>query len=38
MDILAIPISTNQIRFVTHLDISSEMVAKVVDTIDKWSK
>jgi threonine aldolase len=38
MDILAIPISANQIRFVTHLDISSEMVAKVVETIDKWSK
>ncbi|HXO75849.1 MAG TPA: low-specificity L-threonine aldolase, partial [Puia sp.] len=38
MDILAIPISANQIRFVTHLDISPEMVAKVVDTIDNWSK
>jgi len=37
-DILAIPISANQIRFVTHLDISPEMVEKVVDTIDKWSK
>ncbi|HEY6900206.1 MAG TPA: beta-eliminating lyase-related protein, partial [Puia sp.] len=31
--ILAIAISTNQIRFVTHLDISPEMVGKVVDVI-----
>jgi len=38
MDILAIPISANQIRFVTHLDITPEMVEKLVDTIDKWSK
>ena len=38
MGILAIPISANQIRFVTHLDITPEMVEKVVDTIDKWSK
>ena len=36
--VLAIPISSNQIRFVTHLDISPEMADKVVDIIDRWSK
>jgi threonine aldolase len=34
-DILAIPISANQIRFVTHLDISAEMVDKVVSVIEQ---
>ena len=38
MGILAIAISSNQIRFVLHLDISSEMVEKIVDIIGKWSK
>jgi threonine aldolase len=34
-DILAIAISANQIRFVTHLDITSDMVDKVVSVIEK---
>jgi threonine aldolase len=38
MGILAIAISSNQIRFVLHLDITSEMVEKIVDIIGKWSK
>jgi len=38
MGILAIAISSNQIRFVLHLDINSEMVEKIVDIIGKWSK
>jgi threonine aldolase len=32
-DILAIPISANQIRMVTHLDITEEMVRQTVDAI-----
>jgi threonine aldolase len=34
-DILSIPIGNNQIRMVTHLDISNEMTNKVMETIDK---
>jgi threonine aldolase len=34
-DILAIPISSNQLRFVTHLDITPEMVDRAVDIINK---
>jgi threonine aldolase len=34
-DILAISISSNQLRFVTHLDITPEMVDRAVDIIDK---
>jgi threonine aldolase len=34
-DILAIAISANQIRFVTHLDITSDMVDKVVSVIEQ---
>lgn len=34
-DILAIPISTNQIRFVTHLDITPEMVDRAVKVIEQ---
>ncbi|MBS1662072.1 MAG: low-specificity L-threonine aldolase [Bacteroidetes bacterium] len=33
--ILAIAIAANQIRFVTHLDITSEMVAKVIEVIEE---
>lgn len=33
-DILAIAISANQIRFVTHLDISREMVERTIGVID----
>jgi threonine aldolase len=33
--ILAIAIAANQIRFVTHLDISPEMVARVVEVIEQ---
>lgn len=36
MGVLAIPISANQIRFVTHLDVTPEMTEKVVDIIGKW--
>lgn len=32
-DILCIPISATQVRMVTHLDISNEMVNKVLDAI-----
>jgi threonine aldolase len=34
-NISAVAISANQIRFVTHLDISEEMVGKVIDVIGK---
>ena len=34
-DILAIAISANQVRFVTHLDINSEMVEKAINVIEK---
>ncbi|MFZ1528170.1 MAG: GntG family PLP-dependent aldolase [Ferruginibacter sp.] len=33
-DILCIPISPSQVRMVTHLDISEEMVKKVITVID----
>jgi len=32
--VLAIAISTNQLRFVTHLDISQEMVEQVIKVIE----
>ena len=34
-DILAIAISPNQIRFVTHLDVSADMVDRVVSVIEQ---
>lgn len=34
-DILAIPISSSQIRFVTHLDITPAMVRQVVEVIEQ---
>lgn len=34
-NISAVAISANQIRFVTHLDISEEMVGKVIDVVGK---
>ena len=34
-DILAIAISANQVRFVTHLDLSPEMVDRVVEVIEQ---
>ena len=34
-DILAIAISHNQLRLVTHLDISDEMIAKAINVIEK---
>lgn len=33
--ILAVPISANQIRFVTHLDISPEMVERTIQVIER---
>jgi len=34
-EILCIPISSNQIRMVTHLDVTTAMVDRLVDLIDK---
>jgi len=34
-DILAIPISPNQLRFVTHLDITPEMVERTIGVIER---
>ena len=33
LDILVLPISANQVRMVTHLDVTEEMVMKTVDAI-----
>ncbi len=33
--VLAMPISPNQIRMVTHLDVSEEMVRKTIAAIDQ---
>jgi threonine aldolase len=33
-NILALPVSHNQVRFVLHLDVNKEMIQRVVDVID----
>ena len=35
LDILCIPISSNYVRMVTHLDVSAEMVAQLIKIIEQ---